>query len=222
MCIPLRSMERTWPLGRMCAEPPPFSATCFPGGVCGPLVFAPAGPFPAGPLAFVPAGPFPAGPLAFAPAGPFPAGPPLAFAPAAGPLALDPLFGPLPAGPLAFAPLLGPLAVPAGPLAFGPPAPGVEPRWPPGAEPCCAPGAAECEGGDCLGGLACCCGAAGLGAASFEFGFCPQANIGTAITIESKIDFRRTLSLITRNLITASRQSELFFVTSPAPTLQAP
>src|SRR5206468_3942242 len=117
MCIPLRSMERTWPLGRMCAEPPPFSATCFPGGVC---------------------------------------------------------------GPLAFAPLLGPLAVPAGPLAFGPPAPGVEPRWPPGAEPCCAPGAAECEGGDCLGGLACCCGAAGLGAASFEFGFCPQANIGTA------------------------------------------
>ena len=137
-------------------------------------------------------------------------------------MALGPLFGPLPAGPLAFAPLLGPLAVPAGPLAFGPPAPGAEPRCPPGAEPCCAPGAAECEGGDCLGGLACCCGAAGLGAACFEFGFCPQANIGTAITIESKIDFRRTLSLITRNLITASRQSELLFVTSPTPTLQAP
>ena len=190
-------MERTWPLGRICAEPPPFSATCLPGGVCGPLAFAPAGPFPAGPLAF-------------GPVGPFPAGPPLAFAPAAGPLALGPLFGPLPAGPFAFAPLLGPLAVPAGPLAFGPPAPGAEPRWPPGADPCCAPGAAECEGADCLGGLACCCGAAGLGAACFEFGFCPQANIGTAITIESKIDFRRTLSLITRNLITASRQSELY------------
>jgi hypothetical protein len=122
--------------------------------------------------------------------------------------------------------LLGPLAVPAGPLAFGPlafgpPAPGAEPRCPPGAEPCCAPGAAECEGGDCLAGLACCCGAAGLGAACFS-GFCPQANIGTAITIESKIDFRRTLSLITQSLITASRQSELFFVTSPAPTLRAP
>src|SRR5712692_4810081 len=46
----------------MCADPPPFSDTCLPGGVCDARALAPADPFAAPPLAFMP----PAG-LALAP-----------------------------------------------------------------------------------------------------------------------------------------------------------
>src|SRR4029077_11572229 len=54
MCIPFRFTERICPFGRMCADPPPLSDTCLPGGVCEARAFTPADPFAAPPFAFKP------------------------------------------------------------------------------------------------------------------------------------------------------------------------
>jgi hypothetical protein len=39
MFMPFLLTERICPLGRMCADPPPFSDTDLPGGVCAALVW---------------------------------------------------------------------------------------------------------------------------------------------------------------------------------------
>jgi hypothetical protein len=46
MCMPPRSIERTDPLGRTLADPPPFSETVLPGGVWLPAVVRLAAVFP--------------------------------------------------------------------------------------------------------------------------------------------------------------------------------
>src|SRR5208282_2971014 len=124
MCMPPRSIERTWPLGRTLAFPPPFRETFLPGAVWLPglVRLAFAGP----PLLPPPAGP----PLPTFAGPPLPAfaGPPLL--PPAGPGLL--VFAPL--GPRLVAPPAAPgLALPAAPLGLAPPAapPGLAP--PPGA-----------------------------------------------------------------------------------------
>src|SRR5208283_2872048 len=58
ICMPLRLMERIWPLGRKLAVPPPLRDTCLPGSgrlvlrLMVPLFPVPVLPVPVGPLPF--------------------------------------------------------------------------------------------------------------------------------------------------------------------------
>jgi len=172
----------------MCADPPPLSDTCLPGGVCEALAFALADPFAAPPFAFMPPPALALAPLPGRPAAPvvpgrlfvaparlfavpgrlFAAPARLFVAPAVPgrlPVALCPVVPPAP-GRLLFAAWLGGAVCALGALwPLG--AACAEFWWPGGAECCC--------GAACAGALAC----AGGALAGFLSWPWPNAKTGT-------------------------------------------
>ncbi len=193
--MPFRLTERICPLGRMCAVPPPFSETCFPGGVWFIAVLFPPAGRPLAPPGF-PAVVFPGRPLFPAPGLP-------AFVVPGRPVELEPgrpllvvvgrPFVVEPGRPFEF--------VDGRPVELFPGRPWLAlPGRPLGADECCVDAAGRLGAEAWDGALGCGAGALGV------FLCWAAANAGTTMSSASKAYFRKASSFILKFIADSSTE----------------
>jgi hypothetical protein len=201
--MPSRLTERICPLGRMCAVPPPFSETCFPGAVRFIAVLLPPAGRPLAPPGF-PAVVFPGRPLFPAPGLPAFVVPGRPVVPELLPVELEPGRPLLLVVGRPFVVVLGrPFDVADGrPVELFPGRPWLAlPGRPLGADECCVDAAGRLGAEAWDGALGC-----GAGALGVFLLFWAAANAGTTMSSASKEYFRKASSFILKFIADSSTE----------------